>query len=284
MLREIHRPCPQNYIIKNPLKGSVLLGIILFVFLVIYQPLGAHPGLYFGYQATMAIYILFSVAALSGMIIFLKSLKYFSDSKKWTLSKELISIFLSLLSMGVAAYLAGFIMEDPSHRLNWRTFFDSVTSAFLIGIIPFLFFTSMNIRYWFYEEQTLNIEPAAQGSSNENENPVNITSQLKKEELSFLPSEFIYAESEGNYVNFYLRKNNQIQRKVIRSSISSVEQQLSGIPFIFRTHRAFIVNLKEVRSSKGNTLGYRLKLSGVDEEIPVSRNNTREFLSVMGNR
>jgi DNA-binding LytR/AlgR family response regulator len=44
-----------------------------------------------------------------------------------------------------------------------------------------------------------------------------------------------------------------------------------------RTHRAFIVNVKKVSSKKGNSLGYQLKFNGVDEGIPVSRQNVRRF-------
>ena len=106
---------------------------------------------------------------------------------------------------------------------------------------------------------------------------IRIASQLNKEELSFYPSQFIYAEADGNYVVFYLNINNQIQKKIIRNSINTIAQQLSSIPYLIRTHRGFIVNVKQVISQKGNTLGYRLKLGGIDDIIPVSRQNAKEF-------
>jgi DNA-binding LytR/AlgR family response regulator len=106
---------------------------------------------------------------------------------------------------------------------------------------------------------------------------IRIGSQLKKEELTFFPGQLIYAEADGNYIVFHLNIEDQIKKKIIRNSISNIEQQLSAIPFFFRTHRAYIVNLKKVCAQKGNTLGYRLKLSGTDIEIPVSRQKTRDF-------
>jgi DNA-binding LytR/AlgR family response regulator len=111
---------------------------------------------------------------------------------------------------------------------------------------------------------------------------IRIKSQLKKEELTFYPCQFIYAESDGNYIIFHLDIENQIKKKIIRNSISNIEHQLSAIPFFFRTHRAYIVNLKRVCSQKGNTLGYRLKLSGTESEIPVSRQKTRDFDITLG--
>jgi DNA-binding LytR/AlgR family response regulator len=72
-----------------------------------------------------------------------------------------------------------------------------------------------------------------------------------------------------------LISGDKVQKKVIRNSITDVEQQLAHIPYLARTHRAFIVNLKKIKSKKGNSLGYRLRLQGTEAEIPVSRNNTR---------
>jgi DNA-binding LytR/AlgR family response regulator len=68
-----------------------------------------------------------------------------------------------------------------------------------------------------------------------------------------------------------------VKKEIIRNSINNIEQQLSLIPYFFRTHRAFIVNLKKVRSKQGNTLGYIIKLTTTDIKIPVSRNNTNNF-------
>ena len=114
-------------------------------------------------------------------------------------------------------------------------------------------------------------------SAGQPEELIRIGSQLKKEELSFYPSQFLYAASEGNYVVFHWMENNQVRKKLIRNSISNIEQQLSAIPFCIRTHRAFIVNVRQIVSQKGNTLGYRIKLEGVDDILPVSRQNAREF-------
>ena len=60
---------------------------------------------------------------------------------------------------------------------------------------------------------------------------VQISSQLKKEELSFYPGQFLYAESDGNYVVFYLNINEQVKKVIIRNSINNIEQQLSEIPY-----------------------------------------------------
>ena len=162
-------------------------------------------------------------------------------------------------------------MEAPEGRWNLATFFNSCISAFLIGIIPLLFFTATNYRHLFVAEIVKNFMPDNQSSSHQTEKLIEIGSQLKKEELSFYPDQLIFAESDANYVIFHLNLDNQIRKKSIRNSIGNIEQQLSVVPFFMRTHRAFIVNVRQVTSQKGNTLGYHLKFNGIDKVIPVSR-------------
>lgn len=270
---------PQNFIIRNPLIGALIITIFILGFTVLYKPFNTHAARALSYEVTMAVYCF-----LSGIIIFLsvkilKAFKFFSDSKSWTIFKELISVIIVLLVLGIAVYLLGFFIEPTGERWNIATFLNSFKGAFLTGIIPLTFFTAINYRYLF-PENTINNEGNIPKAGLENKPPedlIQISSQLKKEDLSFYPGEFIYAESDGNYVVFYLNRNNLIKKEIIRNSINNIEQQLSGIPYLLRTHRAYIVNLIKVRSKQGNTLGYVIKLTGTENIIPVSRNNTRIF-------
>jgi len=253
----------------------LLIAGFTLVFALLYKPLGSHASRFLGYEATMAVYAFISGVSLFGIITLLVRVNWFSKKTEWTLFKELLTIVILLFALGVIIFLAAFILEEPANRWNFPTFFDSVKNAFLIGIIPFMFFTTLNYLQWISPE--VKYDSTVSGSPPEREKLLQISSQLKKESLSFYPSQFIYAESESNYVNFYLLSGEKVQKKVIRNSITDVEQQLANIPFFVRTHRAFIINLKKIKSKKGNSLGYRLRLQGTDSEIPVSRNNTRNF-------
>ena len=270
---------PQNYIIKNPFTGTLIIALFVFGFTVLYKPFNTHAARAFSYEATMAIYSL-----LSGIFIFLsikilRTVKYFSNTKDWTIFKEFLSVFLVLFVLGIAIYLLGFFIETSAQRWNISTFLNSFKGAFLTGIIPLFFFTAINYPYLFSESIDLNIgNVAITGQENQpSEDLIQISSQLKKEDLSFYPSQFLYAESDGNYVVFYLSINSLVKKEIIRNSINSIEKQLSGIPYFLRILRAFIVNLKKVRSKQGNTLGYMIKLSETEIKIPVSRNNTKDF-------
>jgi hypothetical protein len=278
----LNKRYPQNYIIKNPLIGSlVFLGFCIF-FVIVYKPLQVHESRFLSYNITVAIYCFIVTIPLFGLVRLLKRIKYFSDSEEWTVLKEVLSVVLSLLGMGITVYFSGFLLEPPFQRWNLPTFFDSLFSAFLILAVPLSFFSLINYRYLLVSDiiKQFNTETYL-SSPGESEELIRIESQLKKEELFFYPDQFIYAESDGNYIVFHLNLESQVKKKIIRNSISNVEQQLSSIPFFFRTHRAFIVNIRKVSSQKGNTLGYRLKLAGIDIEIPVSRQKTRDFDQIL---
>lgn len=274
---------PKNYILKNPLTGSLLFLVFCFGFTNIYRPLNTHESQSLGYAATMAIYCSVFSVFLFAAIKLLNRTHYFSDDKEWTFLKEIVAIFLALSVVGMAIFFMGFFMEAPHPRWNLPTFFNSYIIAFLLGIFPFVFFTLSNYRHLFVSEITQQYESGNVPDSTPNlrEEKIQIGSRLKKEELSFYPGQFIYAESDGNYVVFYLKDQGTSRKVVIRNSISEIEQQLSPIPYFTRTHRAFIVNVKKVSSKKGNTLGYRLRLAGTDAEIPVSRQNISAFDQVM---
>jgi hypothetical protein len=270
---------PQNFIIKNPFIGTIIIVVFFFGFTVLYKPLNTRAARALSYEATMAVYSFLSGIFLFLSVKILKTIKCFSNSKDWTILKELLSVFIVLLLLGIAVYLLGFVIESPAHRWKILTFLNSLKGAFLIGIIPLTFFTAINYRFLFLQSVKYDEENNAMTTSENQpyENLIQISSQLKKEELSFYPSQFIYAESDGNYVVFYLNKDNLLKKEIIRNSINNIEQQLSEIPYFLRTHRAFIVNLKKVRSKQGNTLGYQIKLSDNEFKIPVSRKNTKIF-------
>jgi hypothetical protein len=272
---------PQTYILRHPLAGALIISLFVFGFTSLYKPFNVHATKVLSFETTMAIYSFLPGIFLYIVLRTLKAFEYFSNEKKWTVFREIISVLLILLVLGLAIYFLGFLIESEPSANRWRvsTLLNSLGSAFLIGIIPLTFFIAVNYRYLFAPVISSN---ETDTPSNESENVVSedliqISSQLKKEDLSFYPGEFLYAESDGNYVIFHLLKDNVLKKESIRNSINSISQQLSGVPYFFRTHRAFLVNLKKVKSKQGNSLGYVIKLTGTDIRLPVSRTNTSDF-------
>lgn len=274
----LNKGLPQNFILEKPFIGTLILSAIWFVFIVIYRPLGVHGSRSLSLASTMAGYCLVQGVIIYGAARFLKFIPFFSKETQWTIRKELSAIILMLLIMGISLYFTGFIIEPPSQRWNISTFLSSCKIACLIGIIPLAYCTLRNYRF-LYDSGTEQDYVIVNNKETliQHEELIHICSQLKKEELSFYPSQFVYCAADGNYVVFHLIINEQYIKKMIRNSINNIEQQLTQIPSILRIHRAFIVNLNMVASKRGNALGYLLKFNKIDVEIPVSRNNTKNF-------
>lgn len=271
---------PQNYIIKKPVLGAFILFAFSLCFTLIYQPLNAKESYQFNFEATMAIYALAASFFAWLTIILIKQIPFFQQEKKWSVLKELISIYLVLQIMGITIFFLAFIIEEPSEmgRWNMSTFIDSCKSSFLVWVFPFAFFTAMS-----YRNRLRSGKSTEEFQANNNSRPkayINISSTLKKESLKFLPREFLFASSDGNYVIFYLYRNDTIKKVSIRNSISNIENQLNSYPSFFRCHRAFIVNIEKVLTKKGNAWGYQLTLMCSDEKVPVSRQNVKAFDSV----
>lgn len=266
----LYKTYPQNYLIRYPFRGAFIAAAFCFVFLVIYLPFEIQPSNYsLSLEATMAIYSLLITIPHVVIVLLLKRTRFFGNLHRWNIVREACAIVIVLLGMGVFIYFMGFIVESPENRWNFTSLFSSIKIVFFTGIVLYSFFTALNFRLLFAAGVNASSFPTAP--------LIHIHSQLKSEALSFKPDEFVYAKSDSNYVVFYLSQNGSIQKRMVRNSITEIERQLTGEPAFFRTHRAFIVNLEKVQRKKGNALGYKLSLEGVEEDIPVARNKTRAF-------
>lgn len=92
------------------------------------------------------------------------------------------------------------------------------------------------------------------------------------------PDGILYATSEGNYTRILLAAD-PAGSVFIRGSLTLVERQLRAYPFLLRCHRAYIVNVRQVRGVTGNAQGLQLALEGSRGPVPVARGRVREFRS-----
>jgi hypothetical protein len=279
-MKKIHLAAryPQNFILRQPVYGALILFLFLALFMILYQPFNARGSRWFNFQLTMFVYAFSEALAAFVVIILLKNTRFFGKRKQWTLARELLSVYIVLQGMGIALFLLGFIFEDSPEVSRWtlHTFLDSCKYALLIGIIPFLFFSGLNYRYLLAGDGPSFIDLDQEGEEGDKV-LIHISSSLKKESLSFLAKELLFVASDGNYVDFYLQEEDKARRVPIRNSISNIEQQFKDIPYYFRCHRAFIVNMNAVSSSKGNALGYQLTLQNCSHKVPVSRQKVKAF-------
>ena len=99
--------------------------------------------------------------------------------------------------------------------------------------------------------------------------------------FSALPSEIIYIESVANYIIVAHFHNNEPRQTRLRGTLHYVEETLKNHDFIVHIHRAFLVNVNYVTEVTGNSNGYRIRMLGMDNLLPVSRANIDTFKQAM---
>ena len=262
----LNKEFSKNIYVKQPVLGCLFLIILSVLFTYVYHPHQVTESYYYGYHTTIFIYAsLIYVFSLLICFIF----KLFFKNKIWKFKYELGFLLCLLFFIGLASYVGGFFIEDTTYtRLRFYTFIDSVSNAMTICFIPTVLPTILAITLA-YNKKKIKV--------NQEVSIVNIKSKTGKDHIKFVLEDFVYAESQGNYVEFVFFNSNEIKKKLIRTSISYVEKQLLEYNVILKTHRAFLVNINWVVSKTGNALGYKIQLKNMDKELIVSRSKIKEF-------
>lgn len=102
--------------------------------------------------------------------------------------------------------------------------------------------------------------------------PTLILTGSTREQLTIAPQTLLFLTSESNYIKvYYLAPDGKVQSKLLRQTMSRLEEQLSPFDFIVRCHRAFFVNLQHVIHATSVPTGLQLSLDASSATIPVSR-------------
>ena len=101
-----------------------------------------------------------------------------------------------------------------------------------------------------------------------------------KESIEIDPDEFLYAEAQDNYTSICTCKEGTISKKIIRASLSNIEQQLPQSD-ILRCHRSYVINTNAGFRLLRSNNRTQLKHAAIDILIPVSRSNEKEVKQIL---
>ena len=268
----LNSPYPLLQSTKYKWLFAILSGFFVFVFLSVFQPFGAAQKIAYKnfFLAGFGVAVFLGVATT--YFILPKLFREFFRPEKWSIGREILMQSCCILIISVFNSL---------HNYNWwrdidlyQTFFNFLKITILIGVFPVLgliFFTErILLKRNIQSAQLLSnqLPPAAIEE--------NITVQIQEKSVKALPivmplSEFVYAQSEGNYVTIYHLEGSVLVRKLIRLSLKQLEIQLENLPQIKRCHRSYLINMQHITSIDGNARSLTLKLDRVATSIPVSR-------------
>ena len=274
-------PLPEN-------KWKLILSISVFIsfFLFVFQPFGLRlldsgdkTLKIIGYGGVTFIVLLFNIYFLESVFPV-----YFSE-KNWTVLKQIVWLLWILFTIGLANFFYSHAII-PGIRLTWHNFLSFQLFTLIVGSFPVIVATlvthNIYLRRYAGLADRINMQGmgGSDGAVDVSSNKLCIVNEAGNEELHFPAGELLFIESEGNYVTVHRKHGEKNEKTTIRNTLKNIRDQLAGFPCIIQCHRAFIVNCNHVVNVKGNAQGYRLKLVGDDDFVPVSRSFIDSFNQV----
>ena len=281
-------PYPLNESLKARVQKCFLFGLFVFVFLYVFRPFeisGLKNYLLFvsiGYGLVCT-----GMMFLLNVLLFNAIPGYFSESQ-WTIKREIVWSVINLLSVGSANLVYSNLIGIADFQLQSLLMFLTYTLA--VGIFPITALVIINYTRWNnkYETESAVLNPIIEAESqliipeiNEN---VNFYAENGSMELEILPSQFLFAKADDNYVELYFLKDGIKDRKVLRNSLKNIHAFLPPHENFYRCHKSFVINLDQVNHISGNAQGYKFHLKNAQELIPVSRSNNDFVKNYFTNR
>ena len=273
----------------NKLGMAAFFGIFIFIFLLIFKPfeLDAYPMQQMTLIALGYGLITFSCVFLSTMIMPVCLPTSFKESR-WTAGKQIIFTAGVISFVGLVNYLFSPLMVDSTLDLRNFIWFQGITLA--IGLLPVSIFVLLRqnrlLRKFSDQAQVIEKKRKERQDNGEKKsllidtassNKILLLGDYQNEKIEVYVDDLHIVTSASNYIKvFHLQKENLVY-SIIRSTLKKAEETLLEHPNFFKCHRAYIINLDKVTHVEGNAQGYKLKIAGHDELVPVSRNLNAEF-------
>jgi hypothetical protein len=269
-------------------KTNVIIGLFITLFLLVFQPFGLSafhgPNKY----AFIAGYGLVTIAVLTLDNLLLKA--YFqtkSGKSTWTVKKQIVMLLLILFTIGTGNYFYSAWQIHFHNPLVGFLVFQFFTTA--VGLLPISIITIINENLRnkaFLKEasilnQTVPSLHKTELSEALAEPPLCLTGETSTKPLVIPVSDFLYAESSGNYLEVRFLKEGKVRTFLLRTTLTRAEEQLEPFASIMKCHRAFLVNCEQIVQVKGNAQGLRIQLNHTSDEIPVSRNFIKDLRAKM---
>lgn len=292
ILNYLNQPYPRRNDKKAEMIGAFCIFLFIFLFLFIFQPFGLNRIdnskkvlVFFNYSVITFIVTLFNLFLFPKLVEFLNNKK--KEKPDYTLKDEILKgmwiIFTIGLANSVYTYWIGYL------PLTFKAIIHILFYTLAIGIFPatiaiiinFNFMLSHNLKTAISLNQKLRHPGEQSDSKLLTDDVVTLISDNKKEKIDLNVSNILFIKSEGNYIEIYYRNQDEIENTLLRSTLKRIEEMLKDSRYLFRCHRAYIVNVNNIQHVEGNSQGYKLRLTDTDYEIPASRSYSKKMKELL---
>ncbi|MBX3255347.1 MAG: LytTR family transcriptional regulator [Chitinophagaceae bacterium] len=310
-LKIIHQPFPVNTWRPYWLRGAGC-GLFVFLFLFLFKPFNLHyyPSDQLLYASFIYGFITGAVTFMASVIL-VKVIVPRMQDENWTLGKQILWNTILMVCIAWVNIYVTQLMHNVALPLWWQL--NMLKWVFMLGVFPVAIAELITYNHYLrshlksaaqlsqmvervhfvkpevYEtgraDQTFfkNMFPdhyaagEAIGSLQKKtytvSHPLFLMGENQGDKVE-LPGESLLAvQALDNYINVFWEKNGRLQTNMLRSTLTNIAEQVTGLPHIARTHRGWLVNIKRVKEVNGNAQGLKLSVDLLRQQVPVSRGN-----------
>lgn len=269
------KPNPYNEDLRQNVKLVFFIGLGVLGFLALFQPINLvpftrHEIVYFvgGTSVTTFLVLVFNIIILPSLFpkLFFHKKKNFVRDLFWNIW---ILVSLSLANLFL------FIKIFDFNALNFELF----TQISLLGFIPLTVLIITNhfrsLRAQLRQEKALN--QSLMKEKTKEVAFVHFESEYKSDNLIINPETIVLIKAADNYIEVFYESEGIVKNQLIRSSLVKAEALLNNYPYIIRTQRSYIVNVKQIKEIQTSTDGYKLSFKSAELVAYVSQKYMTEF-------
>lgn len=248
--------------------NALLTGSLLAYIIVLLNPFDTNE-----YQTTYrnvklagyALWIIFPI-----LIFHRLNLSFYkSRGKKWHIKDELISVGLMVLAVLTCSYFYNIWIVNEVY------YHPSLSGFYRFSLYFGLPVLSLIIPLFTFIRRSHIIPKLLLSLSSKNQY-IELTGDLSSDHIKLNVDHFFYAKAQGNYVEIYYQEQDERNKTLIRTTLSSIRDQ---IPNAMQVHRSFLINSEKVLRIEGNSRKRKVILKGVKNPIPVSHTYAENFKS-----
>ena len=262
MFEFFDKPYPFDNILNAFLRIGFGIALGLFLFILFFQPFKLDNTDVNNYILTIAgfsgiTFLLIGVLQIIMPWSFPKRL----NRKNWDLKREIILQFLLWVLNSVA--WAFYIVYVADVKLSMYL---EVKIVILSLAPPLIILFIKEIR-----SLRMQLDGLIVKHREKRQEHIELVSENRSEKLALASGELILVKSSENYVEIQYMAGGSGTKKLLRTTFKSIEDQLRPFSQMIRCHRSYIVNMDQVIKLHREYGRIYLKMNGIEEDIPVSR-------------
>jgi DNA-binding LytR/AlgR family response regulator len=284
----LRQPFPFEVPLIRILLLSAAVGLFVSTFLFIFKPFGVDT-----YVLEGRVWIIWGYGSVTFLVLVINRiigpavLPGLFNEARWTVCKDISFQFWHILSIGAANMAFAAVVGAERIRLLAVPVY--LSQALAVGFFPLSLgvFSAQTVLFKRYAESTrqmnesLRVLGSRKNGSGVGPETVVLSAENGKEKVEVRLSDLLLIRSVDNYIEIYTADNDHVNRRILRSSLRRIEQDLKGQPFLFKCHRAFLVNVPNISKVEGNSQGYKLIFKGIEFPVPVSRNTSKDLFKLV---